>query len=399
MPYVFKGNPTHTLGVEIELQVVDRETLALSSSVQQILDRVPERWADQIKPELMQSYCEFNTGICTTVKDVERDLGEKLDWSRGVAQELGLNLCWGGTHPFSPWSEQRYSPGERYEWLTHAMRDISRRLVVFGLHVHVGVNSGDKAIQLCDRLLRHLPTLLALSTNSPMWNGRDTGLASYRSKVMEALPTAGLPYHMRNWSEYVWLVDHLIATNFIHSIREIWWDIRPHAEFGTVEIRVMDMPMNMPHLLALVALTQSLVAGISEDIDRGAYLFDCHPMIAKQNKWHAERFGMEADFVDPDTMKAVSAVETVRTLLDRCRPHAERLGCATELESVNDILENGTGAAHQREIYRRTGDMREVVSGLMELQQRHSPLGVPAAMNVETGKGSTPDGGSHGRIG
>ena len=399
MPYAFKGNATHTLGVEIELQVVDRETLALSNSVQQILDRVPERWTDQIKPELMQSYCEFNSGICTTVNDVKRDLGEKLEWSRGVAEELGLNLCWGGTHPFSPWSEQIYSPGERYEWLTRAMRDISRRLVVFGLHVHVGVNTGDKAIQLCDRLLRHLPTLLALSTNSPMWNGRDTGLASYRSKVMEALPTAGLPYHMRNWSEYVWLVDHLIATNFIHSIREIWWDIRPHAEFGTVEVRVMDMPMNMPHLLALVALTQSLVAGISEDIDRGAYLFDCHPMIAKQNKWHAERFGMEADFVDPDTMKAVSAVETVRTLLDRCRPHAERLGCATELESVNDILENGTGAAHQREIYRRTGDMREVVSGLMELQQRHSPLGVPAAMNVETGKGSTPDGGSHGRIG
>jgi len=396
MPYAFKGNATHTLGVEIELQVVDRETLALSNSVQQILDRVPERWTDQIKPELMQSYCEFNSGICTTVNDVKRDLGEKLEWSRGVAEELGLNLCWGGTHPFSPWSEQIYSPGERYEWLTRAMRDISRRLVVFGLHVHVGVNTGDKAIQLCDRLLRHLPTLLALSTNSPMWNGRDTGLASYRSKVMEALPTAGLPYHMRNWSEYVWLVDHLIATNFIHSIREIWWDIRPHAEFGTVEVRVMDMPMNMPHLLSLVALTQSLVAGISQDIDRGAYLFDCHPMIAKQNKWHAERFGMEADFVDPDSMKAVSAVETVRTLLDRCRPHAERLGCATELEGINDIIENGTGAALQREIYQRTGDMREVVKGLMEMQQPRSPLDVPAAMNVETGKGSIPDGGSRG---
>jgi carboxylate-amine ligase len=146
-------------------------------------------------------------------------------------------------------------------------------------------------------------------------------------------------------------------------------------------------------------LTQSLVAGISDDIDRGAYLFDCHPMIAKQNKWHAERFGMEAHFVDPDTMKAVSAVETVRTLLERCRPHAERLGCATELDSINDIIENGTGAARQREIHRRTGDMREVVDGLMALQRSGSPPGVPAAMNVETGKGSTPDGGSHGHIG
>ncbi len=212
MPYVFNGNPTHTLGVEIELQLVDARTLALANAVGQILDRVPKKWADKIKPELMQSYCELNTDVCETVKDVERDLNEKLDWAEVTAEKLGLSFVWGGTHPFSPWHEQHYSPGERYKWLTRVMRDISRRLVVFGLHVHVGVDSGDKAIQLCDRLLRHLPTLLALSANSPMWNGRDTGLASYRSKIMEALPTAGLPHHMRNWSEYVWLIDHLIAT-------------------------------------------------------------------------------------------------------------------------------------------------------------------------------------------
>ena len=192
------------------------------------------------------------------------------------------------------------------------MQDISRRLVVFGLHVHVGVDSGDKAIQMCDRLLRHLPTLLALSANSPMWNGRVTGMESYRSTIMDALPTAGLPQHMRNWSEYVWLVDHLCSTGFIRSIREIWWDVRPHHEFGTVEVRIMDMPLNMDHLLALVALTQCLVAGTSDHIDKGAYLVDCHPMIAKQNKWHAARYGLDAMFVDPDTMKAVSAVQNVR---------------------------------------------------------------------------------------
>ncbi len=374
MPYTFKGNPTHTLGVEVELQLIDRETLALSNRVGEILDRVPEAWAGKIKPELMQSYCEFNTGICQTVKEVAQDIGEKLEWGDRVAEELGLQFAWGGTHAFSPWHEQLYSPGKRYEWLTEAMRDISRRIVVFGLHVHVGVNSGDKAIQLCDRLLRHLPTLLALSANSPMWNGRDTGLASYRSKIMEALPTAGLPYHMRNWSEYVWLVDHLIASNFIHSIREIWWDIRPHHEFGTVEVRVMDMPLNMSHMLGLVALTQSLVAGIGDQIDRGAYLYDCHPMIAKQNKWHAARFGMEALFVDPDTMKAVTAVETVRTLLDRCMPYAEKLGCVDEMQGLNDIVTGGTGAARQREVLERTGDLREVVKFLVDQQ-----AAVPAA--------------------
>ncbi len=369
MPYSFNGNASHTLGVEVELQLVDAETMALANSVGQILERVPDRWRDKVKPELMQSYCEFNTGVCRTVRDVERDLSEKLEWGRETAAELGLKFVWGGTHTFSPWHDQLYSPGKRYEWLSHAMQDISRRLVVFGLHVHVGVDSGDKAIQLCDRLLRHLPTLLALSANSPMWNGRDTGLASYRSKLMEALPTAGLPYTMRNWSEYVWLIDHLVETNFIQSIREIWWDVRPHHEFGTVEVRVMDMPLNMRQLLSLVALTQSLVAGISEHIDKGAYLFDCHPMIAKQNKWHAARSGMEATFLDPDTMRAVSASDTARALLNLCMPYADRLGCAEELSGINEIIEQGTGASRQREVYRQTGDMREVVRFLVDQTQ------------------------------
>ncbi len=365
MPYVFNSNPTHTLGVEIELQIVDAQTLELANSVQQILDRVPAKWADKIKPELMQSYCEFNTDVCETVKDVERDLTEKLEWGQATAAELGLRYVWGGTHAFSPWHEQRYSPGERYEWLTRVMRDISRRLVVFGLHVHVGVDSGDKAIQLCDRLLRHLPTLLALSANSPMWNGRDTGLASYRSKIMEALPTAGLPHPMRNWSEYVWLVDHLVATEFIRSIREIWWDVRPHAGFGTVEVRVMDMPICMSHMLGLVALTHALVAGISEHIDRGAYLYDCHPMIAKENKWHAARYGLEATFVDPDTMQAVPAPQMARQLIERCQPFAERLGCLEQLAYLDDILENGTGAHRQREVFERTGNPHDVVEFLL----------------------------------
>ena len=365
MPYTFNGNPTHSLGVEVELQLVDAETLALSNSIKRVLDLVPPEWSDQVKPELMQSYCEFNTGICRTVKDVERDLSEKLDWGQATARELGLKFVWGGTHAFSPWSDQRYSPGKRYSWLTEAMQDITRRMVVFGLHVHVGVDSGDKAIQLCDRLLRHLPTLLALSANSPMWNGRDTGLSSYRTKVMEALPTAGMPYTMRNWSEYVWLVNHLVASNFIRSIREIWWDVRPHHEFGTVEVRVMDMPMSLKHVLPLVALTQSLVAAISDQIDRGAYLYDCHPMLAKQNKWHAARFGMDATFVDPDTMQPVSAVETVQRLVALCAPVAQRLGCEEELLGIDDIIEHGTGAARQREVFEASGDARDVIRFLL----------------------------------
>ncbi|MHC4910266.1 MAG: carboxylate-amine ligase, partial [Planctomycetota bacterium] len=317
MAYQFNGNDSHTLGVEIELQLVDRETGALTNRVEEILGRVPTELEPFIKPEFMQSYCEINTGVCHTVAEIERDLKEKLRWMHDTADELGVDILWGGTHPFSLWSDQKISRGERYAWLMDTMQYVARRLVVFGLHIHVGVDSGDKAIQMCDRLLRHLPTLLALSTNSPYWCGGDTGLASYRTKIMEALPTAGIPNTLRNWSEYCWLVENLVETGFIESIREIWWDVRPHHSYGTVEIRIMDQPMNMKHLLGLVALTQSLVAGISADIDRGAYLYDCHPMIAKQNKWHAARHGMDARLVDFDTMLAIPARQAASRLMER----------------------------------------------------------------------------------
>ncbi|MHC5114541.1 MAG: glutamate--cysteine ligase [Planctomycetota bacterium] len=366
MHYAFNGSPKHTIGVEVELQLIDSTTGALTPAISGFLEHIPERWANYFKPEFMQSYCEINTDVCDTVADVERDLTEKLMWANEKAAEMGLSFIWGGSHPFSRWQEQKISEGERYAWLMETMQYVARRLVVFGLHVHVGVDSGDKAIQMCDRLLRHLPTMLALSANSPMWSGADTGMSSYRSKIMEALPTAGLPQTLRNWSEYVWLINHLTETGFIRSIREIWWDVRPHADFGTVELRIMDQPLNMRHLLGLVALTQSLVAGISSDIDQGAYLYDSHPMIAKQNKWHAARWGMDASFVDFDSMSAVPARQVARRLIGHCKPYAERLSCLEQLGYLDDILENGNGAARQRKVLAETGDMREVVRFLQE---------------------------------
>ena len=369
MPYRFNGNDTHTLGVEIELQLVDAETGALSNSILPFLDRVPTHWRSAIKPEFMQSFCEFNTGICRTVSDVRRDLTEKLQWAHEHAAQMGLRFAWSGSHPFSRWEDQRITPGQRYQWLADTMQFVARRLVVFGLHVHVGVNSGDKAVQMCDRLLRHLPTLLALSANSPLWHGMDTGIESYRSKVMEALPTAGMPHPLRNWSEYVWLANNLIQTGFIESIREIWWDVRPHGGFGTVELRIMDQPVCMKHLLGLTALSQSLVAGISADIDRGAYLYDSHPLIAKHNKWHAARYGMDATFVDFDTMAAAPARDIVRRLVDRCQPYAEELGCLEELGYLDDIIDNGTGATRQRRIWHETGDLTAVVHYLVQQGQ------------------------------
>ena len=366
MPRKFIPSPKHTIGVEIELGLVDRETTALSNQIDCILDACPEQWQGAVKHEFMQSYCEFNTGVCETVEEVRLDFAEKFKWGYDVAEANGLTFLWSGTHPWSNWADQELSPGERYQWLMDTMQYVARRLVVFGLHVHVGVDSGDKAIQMCDRLLRHLPTLLALSSNSPNWCGADTGLSSYRSKLMESLPTAGLPETLRNWSEYNWLTEHLISTGFIHTAQEIWWDVRPCPHFGTVEIRVMDTPISMKHLLGLVSLVQCIVAGISEDIDRGAYLYDSHPMIAKQNKWQAARYGMDANFVDFDTMLAVPARQVTRRLVDHCAPWAERLGCAKELGYIDDIIEHGSGATRQQQTFRKSGDGSSVVQSVLD---------------------------------
>ena len=259
----FTSNDRPTLGIEIELGLVDDRTMALSSSFAELAGSLPASEAKLYKPELMQCVVEVITGVCETVDDAQTDLTEKIKPLEAAADACGLRLWWGATHPFSPWREQQVTPDERYLQLVELLQELARRLVTFGLHVHVGVDSGDKAVMICDRILRHLPVLQALSSSSPFWEGRKTGLQSHRSKVMEGLPTAGMPTLMRNWSEYVWLVNHMVDTGFINTIREIWWDVRPHHSFGTVEVRVCDMPGNLQDTLAIAALIQCLVKALS----------------------------------------------------------------------------------------------------------------------------------------
>ena len=240
--------------------------------------------------------------------------------------------------------------------------------MTFGLHVHVGVDSGDKAIMICDRILQHLPTLLALSVNSPFWQGRNTGLHSQRSKIMETLPTAGLPPLMRNWSEYTWLLNHMVETGFIKTIREIWWDVRPHHNFGTVEVRICDMPPSLDHVLGLTALIQCLVYDLSQEIDRGTYQFDCHPFLIRQNKWRACRYGMDARLVDPASHQAVPARQVVHTLLDRLQTRAEELGCTPYLEIVREMADQPTGSVRQLQVFEETNDLAEVVRRMLDSQ-------------------------------
>ncbi len=363
----FTPNQEPTVGVEIELGLVDEQTMALSSSVQQLLDRIPaDGEVQRVKPELMQCCVEINTEVCHTVAEAEADLREKISHVEGICDQLGLRLWWGATHPFSLWIDQQVTPDERYQQLVKLLQEMARRLVTFGLHVHVAVDSGDKAVMICDRIMQHLPTMLAMSCSSPFWENRNTGLQSHRSKVMEGLPTAGLPTLMRNWSEYVWLVNHMIDTGFINTIREIWWDVRPHHNFGTVEVRVCDMPGNLPDTLALTAFIQCIVKALSDDIDQGAYQHDCHPMMVRQNKWRAARFGTKAELVDSYTYEAKPLPRLVEHLVDRLRPAAEELGCTSYLEGCLDITARPTWADRQRRILRDTGDVVEVVRQLTE---------------------------------
>ncbi len=362
----FDASPRPTLGVELELALVDGQSMALSNSIADVLGKIPKRYEKSIKPELMQCYLEINTGVCESVAEAEADLRTQIELVESITDDLGLRLYWTGTHPFSLWEDQEMTPSERYERLLQILQDTGRQLVTFGLHVHVGLGSGDKAIMICDRIMRHLPTLLALSCNSPWWNNRVTGLRSHRSKIMEALPTAGLPTLMRNWSEYVWLIHHLIDTGFINTIREIWWDVRPHHNFGTVEVRVCDTPGSLDDALGIAALVHSLVRALSEEIDAGTYQHDCHPMMVRQNKWRAARYGMDARLVDSFTFEPHPARDVVTRLVEHLRPTAERLECQPYLDHVVDMTKRPTAADRQLELLAQTGDPREVVRRMTE---------------------------------
>ncbi|HEY3395914.1 MAG TPA: YbdK family carboxylate-amine ligase [Lacipirellulaceae bacterium] len=367
----FTRNDRPTVGIELELGLLDGHTMALTSAYGLLESRLAAEGhhngeSSHFKPELMQCVLEINTGICETIGDAEQDLREKIAVVESACDALGLRLWWGATHPFSTWADQKITPDERYLQLVNLLQEMARRLVTFGLHVHVGVDTGDKAVMICDRIMRHLPTLLALSVSSPFWEGRTTGLQSHRSKVMEGLPTAGLPTLMRNWSEYVWLVNHMIDTGFINTIREIWWDVRPHHNFGTVEVRVCDMPANLADTLALAALVQCLVKALSDEIDNGTYQHDSHPMMVQQNKWRAARFGNQAKLVDTDTYRVKSLTHTVERLVEMLAPTAKELGCENYLTHCATMSDSASAAQRQLDLLAETNDPREVVRMLTE---------------------------------
>lgn len=362
--YAASGGPT--LGVEVELNLVDDDTRALSCSASEVLEDVGETARQRLKHELFECTIEAITGICDTVAAARSDLETSIDVLRRAAARRGLGLVSSGTHPFTHWSDLEVTADPRYLKLVDDMQWPVRRLAITGIHFHVGVRDADKAIAMVNALTVYLPHLLAVSTSSPFWHGFDTGLASVRTKVFESLPTAGLPPTLGSWADFEAFMDTLVAAGAIGTVREVWWDIRPHPDFGTVELRMCDAMATMTEICAVAALAQCLVEWFDTLIDRGYSLPQPNPWIVRQNKWLAARYGLAAPLIVDGTGTRLEARVALAGLVDELVPVAHRLHCAAELDSVRAILEVGSSAERQRRVVAAGGGMADVVDALRE---------------------------------
>ncbi|TQN41475.1 carboxylate-amine ligase [Blastococcus colisei] len=369
MQIPFESSERSSLGVEWELQLVDLETRELTAGAIEILEEIRPEGADEhpkAKHELLQSTIEIITGICTTVSEAKADLAGTLAEVSAAAERRGLGLMCAGTHPFTDWQSQLISPKERYLQLVERMQWLARRLQIFGVHVHVGVRSPDKAIPVVNALCQYIPHFLALSSSSPFWVGCDTGLASSRTKVFESMPTAGLPYQLSGWDEFETYMETLISTNSIESVREVWWDVRPHPGFGTVELRICDGLPTLDEIGAVAALSQCLVEQFDTQLDRGYTLPTPASWVLRENKWRAARYGLDADVVVDEKGTIRPVRQAILDLMEDLTPTAKRLDCEAELRDVERVLAVGASYQRQRAVaLGADGDLKPVVDSLL----------------------------------
>lgn len=359
----FKGSPRPTVGIELEIQLLDPETMNLTSGSLDIFERVGSDHP-RIKQELTQSTVEIITGIHETVDEAVDDLRETLRTLYEVGDDVGLAFAMAGTHPYAQWRDQDIYPNERYQWLVERIQWPARRLMIYGLHVHVGVGSGEKAIAISNALTTYIPHLLALSASSPFVDHEDTGLASARAKIFEGMPTAGLPFRLANYGEFQSFMNTLIKAGAIESIREIWWDIRPHPNFGTLEIRVCDIPSTLTEVASLVALIQSLVVCLEQNYDDGNYVDILHAWVVRENKWRACRHGLDADVITSNTGDHAPLRELLPQLVGTLGSVADRLRCRHLLDRIPGQILRGASYERQRAVFAETGELDAIVRAL-----------------------------------
>ncbi|GLZ03999.1 putative glutamate--cysteine ligase 2-1 [Actinomadura sp. NBRC 104412] len=369
-------NPSRgaTLGVEWELQLVDAETRQLRQDAREVLASLPmlSEGGDipKIRHELMESTVEIVTDICQTVGEAKDDLAATVAELRAAAAERGITLACTGTHPISDWRDAVMAPVQRYADLIEEMQWLARRIQTFGVHVHVGVSDVDKAIPIVNALSCYLPHFLALTASSPYWSGHDTGLASSRAVVFGQLPTAGPPHLLDDWAAFEDYMDTLLRAGTIRSIKEVWWDIRPHPDFGTVEIRMFDGIPTPRELGMAAALCQSLVTLFEQQLDRGYTLPRPAAWVVRDNKWRATRYGLDAIVITDDAGATAPLRDDLYELIRELEPVADRLGCAEELKVAGEVLEHGAPYERQRAIRAEGGTVTDMVdAAIMELAQ------------------------------
>ncbi len=354
MQIEFNPSPGPSLGIEVELELIDVRTGELASAASDILAELgrdhPEGIHPRAKHELFECCVEVITGVCGSVGEARADLEATIAEVRDAAARRNLTLICSGTHPFSHWADQTITPDERYGRLVEEMQWAARRLQIFGVHVHVGVRSAEKAVAIANALTAYIPHFLALSASSPFWEGRDTGLASSRTKVFEGLPTAGLPAPIANWADFEEYLGTLVAAEAVSTVREVWWDIRPHPDFGTVELRMCDGIPSMGEITAIAALAQSLVSHLDRLHDAGQIPGRPRQWVLAQNKWRAGRHGLEASVIVDEQGAVMPARDAISQLVEQVRPEAERLGCARELDGIGRIMEVGPSYERQRAV-------------------------------------------------
>jgi carboxylate-amine ligase len=364
----FAASAAPTLGVEWEFALVDTATRDLSNRAGELFDRVHADLGDvpALHSELLRNTVEVVTGVSDTVAEAMADLTGTLRKLRPYADALGVDLYSAGTHPFAEWSSQLLTPGPRYAELIERTQWWGRQMLIWGVHVHVGVRHRAHVMPIVSSLLNHYPHLQALSASSPMWSGNDTGYASNRAMMFQQLPTAGLPFQFDTWEEYESFVEAHLRTGVIEFLNDIRWDVRPSPGLGTVEVRICDGVSNLAELAALTALTHCLVVDLQDRLTAGETLPTMPPWHVQENKWRAARYGLEAEIILDAEANERLVTDDLDDLLTRLEPVASRLGCADELRSVQDIPRRGASYQRQRRVAQETGgDLVAVVDSVV----------------------------------
>ena len=358
-----RGNE-FTLGVEEESMLVNPHDWSLAQQIDRVLPALTEELSAHVTPETHRSALELSTGVHPTVKDMATELLRLRSMLQRELRPLGLSCASAATHPFTVWQETVVSTGPRYDLVYGSMRELARREPTFALHVHVGVDDPEDAIRLTNRMRAHLPLLLALSVNSPFWQGRDTGLGSARTPLFQAFPRVGIPRVFGDYADWVEAVDLLIRCDAFPEPTFLWWDVRPQPRFGTVEVRILDAQTTVAQTAALVALIQSLARLEIRDGFASERLVNTQEAL-DENRFIAARDGMEATLIDPDLERRVPARELLASLLEAVAPHARELGCETELEAIGSMAER-TGARRQLEFARQGNGLPGLVAELAD---------------------------------